>query len=194
MKTINIIPSILLLLFSNASWSLSETAIELDEPQIICFDKNSSSNKISSFTYNHKFTPQKNDIYKEGLVFVFFKLKSDPEKIFIMNGDKYNREWIEISDENSLNEMTGILLKPLLDLDIIITPMDLSSFQGDGEILVGYGIKHYDGQTSKEIFDDMIINERYSTTRVLEDNFIPTRKICITYTHIEEIDQVNSTP
>lgn len=160
-------------------------AIELSEPQMLCFDKSVARGDLTQFTFDYNFVTPEKDLGKEGLIFMGFRLKSNPNSFYLLHGYG-QKNWSLYEPGKLLPNGAGEILRPLAPLRVVSEPTNLSAFIDDGEILVGYGLKVYEEDTQEDIFQEMLSYERYSVVRPIKPNMIDTRRICIDYTHIRE--------
>lgn len=173
-------------LFSKA---VSITASELDEPETLCFDKTIARGDLSQRTFDYNFVVNEEDFGKRGLVFVGFRLRSNPDKVLLMHGysEINSRGWTEYVPGQLLPEGAGIWLSAVNQIDILHTPTNLSEFEDDGEILVGYGLRIYEDDSNEDIFQEMLLNERFSVVHRLGEQSVSAYRVCVEIIRVEEV-------
>ena len=87
--------------------------------------------------------------FKEGLVFVGFRLNSRPDELWLFsrekNWAKYPNGLIDSSPEPFIPPVQTLptgQLQPIMPTTISMVPIDASAYvgDGDGEILIGYSL------------------------------------------------------
>ena len=155
-------------------------SIPLPEPGKLCFPQTelhaewpvgAARPRMDQIMLTHYPLVLEQDRFKPGHVFVGFRLQSQPEKLWLFNG--YNWELKEAAiglNFNSYNNWlrsfegygSSVSLQPIIPIRVSNYPVDVSTFVGDGELLVGYGLSstEYDSD-GREAYDEMIENNRF---------------------------------
>ncbi len=156
-------------------------SIPLPEPGKICFPQTelhaewpvgAAKLRMDQVMLTHYLLVPEHDRFKSGHVFVGFRLQSQPEKLWLFNG--YNWELKEAaiglnfnSYNNWLRSLEGyagssVSLQPIIPIRVSNYPIDVSTFVGDGELLVGYGLSSTEHDSGgREAFDEMIQSDRF---------------------------------
>jgi len=125
-----------------------EITTKFSEPGKMCFSQTSlyaEPNKFNNVMLNHYLIVSKENHFKAGDVFVGFRLKSQPQTLWLYDGVNWliNNSTSNPPNAISLNPFThlGQFLQPVIPISISNYPIDVSAYIGDGEILVGYGLR-----------------------------------------------------
>jgi hypothetical protein len=172
--------SILVCLFG-ASVSEATTTV-FSAPAQYCFPKGVLRGELSQTTLDYTFVVPAEDQLKQGHIFVGFRMKSSGNIWLYGFG-----AWAAYDSAAPVAYYGGTLL-PILLLHVIPDPTNLTSFAGDGEVLVGYGL----GTTTSSSFQDMTSNQRYSTIWQVGTQPLYSH-ICLTTTQMTEFSGTVST-
>ncbi len=129
------------------------TRIQLPEPGKLCFPQTmlyAEHNRYDQVMRDHFLLVSEQDWFRDGLVYVGFRLKSNPDELWFFTG----REWVNKNSDpdfpvpfnsNSsartrFTPITTIKLQPVIQTFISNFPVDVSAFVDDGELWVGYGL------------------------------------------------------
>ncbi len=217
------------LCFSLLSISLVQagfkTTTKLSEPGKMCFPQTSlhaepNNNKFNGVMLNHYLIVSKEDHFREGLVFVGFRSKSQPDALWLFDGEN----WIKHDGTDLPNPFlprsyvtlpTG-RLQPVIPTSISNFPVDANAYIGDGEIWVGYGLSSRtvdklesgdtppasspSSETSQDIFKEMTNNGRFNLIWEIGNPKVATagdlglpKTICLSITELTEIDDMVTT-
>lgn len=141
--------------------------VPLSSPGKMCFPQTSlhaespideNGYRLDKVMFTHYLIIPKEDHFKKGAVFVGFRLKSQPEKLWLFDG----YEWKIMSDDEPqafFGPTTfGIedihTLQPITKTYISDFPLDVSEYADDGELMVGYGMMPESG-TVRDAFNEM---------------------------------------
>jgi hypothetical protein len=173
---------------------------QFSEPAKMCFSQTSlraEPNKFNSIMLDHYLIVSKEHHFKRGLVFVGFRLKSQPDALWLFDGTN----WVKRSDFDSLtafipneyNRLPTGQLQPVMPTFVSSYPIDVSSYVGDGELWVGYGLSS-ETRTSQESFDEMMSNGRSRLIWEIGNPQVATagdlvfsNMICLSITEMTEI-------
>jgi hypothetical protein len=170
------------------------TTFVFEKPAQYCFAQSEWRGGMSQATFDHHLTVAGNDQFKDGDVFVGFRLKSRPDTLWLSEGggkwSVYDADtgpvayYIEGGDLPASAIPQPTVLQPVMRMSIIPQPMDLTEFSGDGELLVGYGLRNSATATVKDSFQDMVNNQRFSVAWVVGAPLETTGLICLTTTEM----------
>lgn len=166
--------SILVCLFG-ATVGEAQTTTVFPAPVQYCFPKGVLRGGLSQTTLDYNFVVPAGDQLKQGHIFVGFRMRSSGNVWLYGLG-----AWAAYDSAAPVPYYSGEL-PPILPLHIIPAPTNLTSFAGDGEVLVGYGL----GATTSSSIQDMISNQRYSTIWQLGTQPLYSN-ICLTTTQMTE--------
>lgn len=128
---------------------------------IYCFDKTNFRGGLANATLDHAMVIPGSDQLKTGDVFVGFRLKSNPDVVLLKSS--FPDHWSSYDGTGEpVAYQANISLLPVSLINIIKQPVDLRAYAGDGEVLVGYGLRTGPDATLKDSFQDMLANRRYS--------------------------------
>lgn len=191
----------------------TEINTQFSKPSKICFPQISlyqKSGSLDNVMFDYYLTIPQEDHFKAGHIFVGFRLKSQPEALWLYDGivwNKYDGTYPPLPfppDTFDLYE-----LQPVTRTSISIYPIDLSAYVSDGELWVGYGFRSpSSGISAQEAFDEMISSKRFKliwevgqTPGYIAGHFTELSVICISITEMtqfiqteEAIYQLTGTP
>lgn len=207
------------LLYISLAQADSGSTIKLSEPGEICFPRTSlhadfdkllhaELNKSINVMLDHNLIIPKEDHFKKGLVFVGFRLKSQPDALWLLDGEN----WTKHNNFNSrpfteppkpfsrfvpFATQPEERLQPLMPTNISRYPVDVSAYIGDGEIWIGYGLSSETEasqessdipavKTSQDIFDEMIDSGRFKAIWNVGDLLDTFSTICLSITELTE--------
>lgn len=158
------------------------TETEFSEPGLVCFPQTSlhaRDRKWDSVMLNHYVIVDKQDHFKSGSIFVMFRPKSQPEKVWLYDGFRW--ENIENTDHpltynrvyHPRMTMNASKLQPVLHVTISRNPIDVTPYVNDGEIWVGYGLLK-ENDTTRESFDEMVSSSRFERVWEIGKGNVPT--------------------
>ncbi len=196
---------------------------KFSEPGKLCFPQTSlraEPNKFSSIMLDHYLIVSKEDHFKEGFVYVGFRLKSQPDALWLFDG----ANWVKHSDSDSPSpfipqEHMGLptgQLQPIMHTFVSNYPIDVSAFVGDGELWVGYGVSPVPlpkgeiiacddecprGNSLQEVFDEMMSNRRFRLiweignpqVATFGDPSLSPNTICLSIPEMTEIEHILTT-
>ncbi len=182
-----------------------ETKTVFTSPGMLCFPQTALRAELERYNnviLDHFVVISKEHHFKEGLVFVGFRLKSKPDELWLFSGTnwvKYQNDLINSSPEPFIPQVQTLptgQLHPIMPTTISSAPIDTSAYVGDGEIWVGYGLNPSTSGVV-EIFNEMIQNNRFKRIwevgkRLNTKEFSPSN-ICLTITEMTEIDHLVGT-
>jgi hypothetical protein len=145
-----------------------------------CFNQNELRGALNQTTFDHYLIVPENDQFKRGDVFVGFRLKSRPNDLWL---SKFaGTEWTvyDGSADPEAYYLNSARLTPAMKITIFPQPTDLTAFSGDGELLVGYGLRNNATSTVKDSFEDMVNNRRYSVVWEIGSQLTANWSICLT--------------
>ena len=129
------------------------------EPMEYCFEQTSLRGGFDRIILEHNLIVAPEDHFKPGEVFIGFRRKSEPDALWLTDGS----EW-RAYDDNEHPYMAykrPAKLEPVIKAKIFMQQMDVTEFEGDGEIWVGYGLRKDESATEEDSFQDMMDNRRY---------------------------------
>ena len=183
-----------------------ETTTVFTSPGKLCFPQTSlraELDRYDNIILDHYVVISKEHHFKEGLVFVGFRLNSRPDELWLFSREKnwvkYPNDLIDSSPEPFIPQVQTLptgQLQPIMPTTISSAPIDTSAYVGDGEIWVGYGLNPSTSGVV-EIFNEMIQNNRFKRIwevgkRLNTKEFSPSN-ICLTITEMTEIDHLVGT-
>ncbi|WP_333873366.1 hypothetical protein [Methylobacter sp.] len=176
-------------LLSVAVAQAAVTTTDFTAPTEYCFEQTVLRGELSKTTLEHNLLIAAADYYKNGNVFVGFRRRSQPDALWLLNGNSWSAydsgNPIDVyPDSYSYQLTTPGVLQPVMHLPIIYVPLDLTAFSGDGEIWVGYGLRNSAEATVKEAYQDMITNQRYSRIWSIGGDAPISVRICLTTTQM----------
>ncbi|MEY3121988.1 MAG: hypothetical protein RI993_813 [Pseudomonadota bacterium] len=195
--------SIVFIICSTLVQANSENKIQLSSPGKLCFPQTmlyAEYNQFNRVMLDHFLIVSEEHHFKDGFVYVGFRLKSEPDELWLFNG----LEWTNNSGSDYpvpfiasvRNGFETTELQPVIQTFISNYPVDISTHVDDGELWVGYGLIEEGADRSLSTispvaFDDMINHQRFN--RVLEigkqDNInglvVDQINICLTVTELE---------
>lgn len=141
--------------------------IKFTAPADYCFPQTSVRSEFGKFNriiLDHNVIINEQDHFKTGDIFVGFRRKSQPDIIWLTDGNT----WLNANDNNTTPKNYPIILpngdgtlQPVMPITLSSEPIDVSGFVGDGEVWVGYGLKTT-GETWEKSYADMIDKSRFS--------------------------------
>ncbi len=156
-------------------------SIPLPEPGKLCFPQTelhaewpagATQLRMDQIMLTHYLLVLEQDRFKSGHVFVGFRLQSQPGKLWLFNGFNWGLKEAAIGlSFNSYNDWLrslegnagpSVSLQPIIPIRVSNYPIDVSTFVGDGELLVGYGLSSTEHDSDgREAFDEMIQSDRF---------------------------------
>lgn len=140
-------------------------------PGKMCFLQTSlhinKDNDLSKIMLSHYLIVPQEDHFKAGALFVGFRLKSQPETLWLYDGDQV-KGWSKYDVTNvsaflpspyvhSGGTSFGVGLQPITPVYISSYPVDVSAYIDDGEVWVGYGLSTEETKP----FDEMMNSKRF---------------------------------
>lgn len=142
--------------------------IPLSSPGKLCFSQTSlhaespideNGYRLDKVMFTHYLIIPKEDHFKKGAVFVGFRLKSQPEKLWLYDG----YEWKIMNDDEpqtffgptTIGVQDIHTLQPITHTYISNFPIDVKAYADDGELMIGYGIMSESG-TVRDAFYEMV--------------------------------------
>jgi hypothetical protein len=143
-----------------ASASLANS-VEPTEPSEYCFEQSELRGGLTQTTFKYNLIFAAGDRNKNVDVFTGLRLKSRPDALWLSN---FRGVWsaYDANIDPIAYFQFPRLTSTVFPVDIIPQPIDLSAFSGNGELLVGYGVRNGATTTTRDSFQDMINNQRYS--------------------------------
>jgi hypothetical protein len=172
------------LLDAPVSQATTTTTSTFAEPVQYCFNQIELRGELNQTTLDYHLVVAADDQFKNGDVFVGFRLKSKPNVLWLA---QFGGEWSAAAYDGSGDPAaysTGLQLQPVMYLTIFRQPMDLTAFSRDGELLVGYGVRKNEAATVKDSFQDMVSNKRYSVIWEISPEPPQSGHICLTTTEM----------
>ena len=183
-------------LFSVSTTCLLSTAISqaepkyttvFSEPMEYCFEQTSLRGGLDRTILEHHLIVAPEDHFKAGEVFVGFRRKSEPDKLWLYSSWG---AWSDSDDDQFLYSKSVYSmqkLEPVINVSIFLDPTDVTEFVGDGEIWVGYGLRKDEIEAPDEVaFQDMMDNQRYYRLWQIGGSIEKNSTICLTTTQMEE--------
>ncbi|MCE7915662.1 MAG: hypothetical protein DYH15_13585 [Nitrosomonas sp. PRO4] len=187
-----------------------EDKIQLSSPGKLCFPQTSlhaewpigeNGYRLDNVMLTHYLIIPKEDHFKKGAVFVGFRLKSQPEKLWLFDGHEWKimndtdpqffvaRTNTIISDAREIST-----LQPIIHTYISDFPINVNAYTNDGELLVGHGIMNESGP-AREAFIDMLQNNRFKVLWEIGSNSLNTllETVCLNITEMTVIIPTAST-
>lgn len=171
--------SILFLLY--ALGAPASYALDMTFPDAYyCFDQFALRGNLANTTLDYTMVIPKEDQLKVGDVFVGFRLKSSPSVMWL---ESYTDSW-SLYDGNGepVAYLPNSPLPPVLQINIIGQPTDLTAYSGDGEVLVGYGRRVGPDATMRDSFQDMVANQHYSVIWEVGPQSMGSTRLCLNVT------------
>jgi hypothetical protein len=156
------------------------------EPVEYCFEQTSLRGGLDRTILEHHLIVPPEDHFKLGEVFVGFRRKSEPDKLWLYG---IFRNWIASDNNQYLYPKATIpvsKLEPVIEVPIFLDPTDVTEFVGDGEIWVGYGLRKGETSTEEDAFQDMMDNQRYYRLWQIGGSIEKNSTVCLTATQMEE--------
>ena len=179
----------------------SDITTVFSKPARYCFDQGYLGTDMRRATLSYNLVIPPADHFKPGDIYVGFRQRSVPDVLWIpLPGNlnlwsKYNPQQQEV-----VPFQKAIIdgLQPVEPLYIVQNPIDLTRLIGDGELLVGYGLRTTAQATPKDSFQDMLDNKRFSVIWVVGSGAIgggmavygvqnfPSKRICLKVTEMTQ--------
>ncbi|WP_442499501.1 hypothetical protein [Methylobacter sp. sgz302048] len=156
------------------------------EPVEYCFEQTSLRGGLDRTILEHHLIVPPEDHFKLGDVFVGFRRKSEPDKLWLYG---IFGNWIDSNDTQyiySRSVYSMQKLEPVIDASIFLDPTDVTEFVGDGEIWVGYGLRKGKTSTEEDSFQEMMDNQRYYRLWQIGGSIEKNSTVCLTATQMEE--------
>ncbi|QOJ24834.1 MAG: hypothetical protein HRU78_15270 [Gammaproteobacteria bacterium] len=173
----------------------SEINTKFASPGKICFLQTylyAETDNFKSVMLNHYLIVRKEDHFKTGDVFVSFRLKSQPDVLWLYNGGV---SWIKQEKEKipeffyNFAQIPFGQLQPVIPISISPQPIDVSPYVGDGELWVGYGLRS-ESETAQVSFDEMLSSNRFNLIWEIGNSVLQpplgSSVICLTITEMTE--------
>lgn len=191
--------TLLCILLMNISLAqATEVNTKFSAPGKMCFPQTSLYTQLEEFKsvmFEHYLIVSKGDHFKDGDVYVGFRLKSQPETLWLYDGGN----WIKNDSNNviasAFDTRQGIQygqLQPIIPTSISHYPIDVSTYVGDGQLWVGYGLRSASG-TLQESFDEMMSSGRFNLIWKVGEplmspgDLVDVSTICLSITEMTEI-------
>ncbi len=166
------------------------------KPGQYCVARSEWRGGLSQATFDHHLSIAGNDQFKNGDVFVGFRLRSRPDTLWLSEGggkwSVYDASKDPVAYYIQGTDLQPVLpssilplpteLQPVMRISIIPQPTNLTAFSGDGELLVGYGLRNNTAATVKDSFQDMVNNHRFSVVWSIGAPLEHLGPICLTIT------------
>lgn len=175
------------------SCSLSYAAQDVPFPPAteFCLDQLILRGSLAHTTLDYILVIPSEDQLKKGDVFVGFRRKSNPDVIWLKSSSSDNWSVYDGSGEPVAFQQSN-QLPPLIQLNILQQPTDLTAYAFDGQIVVGYGRRNWSDATIKDSFQDMVTSKHYSVIwEVMEPKVFPT-KLCLNATGLRYVLPMDS--
>ncbi|PXW91120.1 hypothetical protein C8R34_10129 [Nitrosomonas sp. Nm84] len=134
---------------------------EFSSPVELCLPEVAVRGKtFNSVGLSHYLVVPPEDHSKTGDIFVGFRLKNQPNDIWLTDGSS----WWAATDENIFPQKAFKVfdkLPPFAYLEVFNNLVDVSAFVGIGEIWAGYGLRLGEGATWWDSFEEMMRNQRF---------------------------------
>lgn len=165
----------------------AHTPIVLSQPANLCLDQAEWSGDIRRVTLKYFLVVAPEHQGKSGDVFVGFRLKSQPDKRWLYSPGLGWRAY----DSNDPNQgpwpyRSAAGLFPLET--IALGPQgDLSGFAGDGEILVGYGLRANPGSFgAADTYKEMLDSQRFEVVWSVGADYLAAAlyTVCLKFTEL----------
>ncbi|NOT84890.1 MAG: hypothetical protein HOP02_08970 [Methylococcaceae bacterium] len=132
-------------------------------PSQYCFAQGWWSGDLSKMELRYHLIIPPADQGKLGSIFVGFRRKSAPDKLWLFgipNGTNQYK-WVQYDPNQRSLAYEGGPLQAVTKIYLPNQPTDITQFEGDGEILVGYGLAEV--TFNAHTFEDMLNNNRFSS-------------------------------
>jgi hypothetical protein len=145
----------------NAALSQAETVntTVFSEPGQFCFGQTRLRGVPDKTILDHYLIIPKEYHFKIGDVFIGFRRKSEPDALWLTDGSEWRA--YDDSEHPYMAYKRPAKLDPVIKAKIFMQQMDVTEFEGDGEIWVGYGLRKDESATEEDSFQDMMDNQRY---------------------------------
>lgn len=140
-------------------------------PSDFCFYPGEWNGDLSAASMKYRLIIAPENQQKFGDLYVGFRRSSDPNSLWLYGytvnpstGFGTPSDWVQfdaakVPPTYAMNQS----LQPVMSVNAFPAPMDLRRFDGDGEVLVGYGMRSEGSNSSpRDSFKDMVDNRRYA--------------------------------
>ncbi len=165
------------------------TLTVFETPTQYCFDQSEWRGGLEHATFDYHLIFAEEDRSKSVDVFVGFRLRSRPEAIWLSDFAGVWTMYDPNTDPAAYYRSSEIVATKITHVYAIQQPMDLTAVSGDGELLVGYGIRNNTAVTTKDSFQEMVSSQRYSVVWSIGPELLPPGwSICLTATEMRLSD------
>ncbi len=134
-----------------------------------CFPQGVWSGDLENLTIHYHLIATPEDQNKYGDIFLGVRQKTQPERLwlfgFSMNNTGFTTppNWIQYDNKQKpMVYAMGQSISAITKINIISKAINLRQFEGDGEILIGYGLRNNEYTTSPiDSFNEMNKNNRF---------------------------------
>ncbi len=161
---------------------------ESSGPSDFCFEQGELKGELKATTIKYRLIIAPEHLKKPISIFVGFSRKSEPGKLWLLGGILYTPSYTwKLYDPAEMPQAFAYFSgSPIVELDILPTPTDLTPFNRDGELWVGYGLRSSEyGELNLEAFQEMLSAKRYKKIwKVIADEPLGIGRVCINITWI----------
>jgi hypothetical protein len=170
-----------------------------DNPNEYCFPQGIWNGDLSNSTLKYTLIVPPEDQTKHGDIFLGFRQPSAPDELWLYGfgrdsaGFGTRRTWVQYDEKQvPVQYSRGQILPATTNVRILAKPKDIRQFKGDGEVLVGYGLRKDSVDTSpSDSFKEMLDNNRFiGVWQVDEVNDLQPRHfgnfICVKFTEMTQ--------
>lgn len=156
-------------------------ALDMEFPSAYyCFDQFVLRGGLTNTTLDYTIVIPPDDQLKVGDVFVAFRLKSNATKLWLRTA---SGEWsIYDGSENPKAYLENTALPPILQLNILNQPTDLTDYSGDGELYVGYGRRLRTNASIEDSYQDMVESRHYYEIWTVGSQSEVSQRLCLNVT------------
>lgn len=133
-----------------------------------CFPQGVWSGDISNLTIHYHLIVPREDQGKYGDIFLGFRKESQPDNLWLFGfnmsntGNATRSSWVQYDKKQApVVYSMGQYIPAITKVNIISKAVNLRQLEGDGEVLVGYGLRKNEHTTSPtDSFREMMSNNR----------------------------------
>jgi len=161
-------------------------------PMQYCFRQLEWSGDLSKVTLKYNLIVEPQHHFKEGDVFIGFRHLT-------RSGVGWDAIWLLGRRVSDIEPLTGWYnyvpnqeppvffrgpLQPVIPATILSQPLDLTAWNNEGDLLVGYGLRTTSGATAADSFQEMLDNKRYHTAWLVQNGPTGYNFVCLKATEM----------
>lgn len=167
------------------------------QPDNYCLSQGTWNGDLSHATLQYLLTVSPTDHNKYGDIFLGFRRKSIPDKLWLYgfsilpSGIATKAEWVPYDQgQVPVAYSIGQSLPATTMIHILENPTDITSFQDDGEVFAGYGLRNNESSTTpQDSFNEMLAQKRFTSIWQVKNQQSATKFghwICFKFNEITE--------